>query len=58
MKKLFALLIALVLSISLVSCGGETGDDPTPPEVNPDINIGEDGEVNLPIIDYTPKDED
>ena len=56
MKKIFALLVALVFSVCLVSCGGDTGsDDPTPPEVNPDLNIGEDGEVNLPIIDYVPK---
>lgn len=56
MKKLFALLMALVFSVCLVSCGkGTGGNPPTPPEVDPDINIGEDGEVNLPIIDYVPQ---
>ena len=55
MKKFIALLMALVFSLCLISCGGDSGDN-NPPEVNPDLNVGEDGAVNLPIIDYVPQD--
>ncbi len=49
MKKLFCILAVLVLSLSLISCGGDET-----PSVDPDMNVGPNGEINFPIVDYTP----
>ena len=44
MKKIIALLTALLLILfSLCACG--------PEEVDPDFNVGPDGENNFPIVD-------
>ena len=54
MKKLICLLLALIVSASLMACSGDSGDNGDNgddiPEINPDLNIGENGEINFPII--------
>lgn len=47
MKKLLCLLLATVLSLCLISC-----DDPN--EINPNLNIDENGGINFPIIPLDP----
>ena len=46
MKKIVILLLVSILSVLLVSCGDDAE------ELDPDLNIGEDGSINYPIIDY------
>ena len=54
MKKLICLLLVLIISTSLLACSGDSGDSgdngDNIPEIDPDLNIGENGEINFPII--------
>lgn len=43
MKKIIALILSLILLLSFTSCGED--------EVDPNTNIGPNGEINFPIID-------
>ena len=41
MKKLFALLLALIMVLSLVACGGDTADDTATDDTSTTEKIGE-----------------
>ncbi len=45
MKKLIALILASVLLVSFTACGTDDEDNDS------NITVGEDGEINFPIID-------
>ena len=55
MKRFLCFLFAIMLVISFVACSDDTGNggennDGGIIELNPDLNIGDDGEINFPII--------
>ena len=52
-----ALVLILIFTIGNKNKGETAGTTPPQnlPEINEDFHIGEDGGINLPLIDYIPK---